>query len=125
MGFMIRSVREGLCLEDNSIIGLKECDPDSENQQWFWTDKWYLVNTGTFRCLSSLDNQHVTAAVCYAGDHIGWRCEAQQILSSRNSLVLSSEGRKVSLGADQHKWTTLDGGDICQNKMSESKFITY
>ncbi|KAI7814418.1 solute carrier family 51 subunit beta [Triplophysa rosa] len=123
MGFMIRSVKEGLCLEDglHSIVRLKECEPDSEHQQWFWTDKWYLVNTGTFRCLSSLDNEHVQATACYAGDHIRWRCEAQQILSLRNSLALSAEGGKVSLVADQHKWTTLDGGDICQNKMRSKR----
>lgn len=125
MGFMIRSVKEGLCLEDglHSIVHLKECDPDSEHQQWFWTERWYLVNTGTFRCLSSLDNVQATA--CYGGDHIQWRCENQQILSVRNSLGLSAERRKVSLVADQHKWSTLDGGDICQNKISESKCFTY
>ncbi|XP_059383098.1 uncharacterized protein LOC132117804 [Carassius carassius] len=120
IGFTIHSMKAGLCLEDSSegVVKLRSCSLDSVLQQWKWTDHWFLVNTGTLRCLSAIHTDPVQTIACDSGEHVKWHCKAQQLISLQNSLVLSNEGGKLRLNAGQHDtWKSLDAGDICQNKL--------
>lgn len=116
---MIHSMKEGLCLEDSSegVVELRTCSLDSVLQQWKWTDHWFLVNTGTLRCLSAIHTDPVQTIACDSGEHIKWQCKAQQLISQQNSLALSTERGKLRLNTGEHDtWKSLDAGDICQNK---------
>ncbi|XP_048039666.1 solute carrier family 51 subunit beta [Megalobrama amblycephala] len=118
-GFTIHNIKEDLCLEDSTEGGveLKTCSLDSVLQQWMWTDHWFLVNTGTQRCLSAIHSNRVQTTTCDSGEHIKWQCKAQQIISMKNALALSSERGKLRLNRGEHNiWKSLDAADICQNK---------
>ncbi|XP_051755448.1 solute carrier family 51 subunit beta [Ctenopharyngodon idella] len=120
IGFTIHNIKEDLCLEDSTEGGveLKTCSVDSVLQQWMWTDHWFLVNTGTLRCLSAIHSDPVQTITCDSGEHIKWQCKAQQLISLKNALVLSSERGKLRLNRGEHNiWTSLDATDICQNKL--------
>ncbi len=122
IGFTIRSMKGGLCLEDSSggVVELRTCSLDSVLQQWKWTDHWFLVNTGTLRCLSAVHTDPVQTIACDSGEHIKWQCKAQQLTGLQNSLALSTERAKLRLSSGEHDtWKSLDEGDICQNKRSE------
>ncbi|XP_067301266.1 solute carrier family 51 subunit beta [Pseudorasbora parva] len=119
--FTIHNIKEDLCLEDSTEGGveLKTCSLDSVLQQWMWTDHWFLVNTGTLRCLSSTHSDPVHTVSCDSGEHIKWQCKAQQLISLKNTLALSSERGKLRLNRGEHNiWKSLDAdSDICQNKL--------
>ncbi|XP_055040167.2 uncharacterized protein [Misgurnus anguillicaudatus] len=119
MGFTVHSIKEGLCLEDSfeGEVYLKKCNLDSDLQQWMWTDRWFLLNTGTMRCLSTVHSDSVQTVKCNSDEHIKWHCKAQEIFSVKNSLSLSAEGGKLVLDVGQHRWTSLDADDICQDKL--------
>ncbi len=122
ISFTIHSTKEGLCLQDSSegVVELRTCSLDSVLQQWKWTDYWFLVNTGTLRCLSAVHTDPVQTIACDSGEHIKWQCKAQQLISLQNSLALSTERGKLRLNTGEHDtWTSLDTGDFCQNKLSE------
>ncbi|XP_016307743.1 uncharacterized protein LOC107662290 isoform X1 [Sinocyclocheilus anshuiensis] len=120
IGFTIHSMKEGLCLEDSyeGAVELKTCSLDSVLQQWKWTDHWFLVNTGTLRCLSAVYTDPVQTIACDSSEHIKWQCKAQQLISLQNSLALSTEKGKLRLNTGEHDtWKSLDAGDVCQNKL--------
>ncbi|XP_058638352.1 solute carrier family 51 subunit beta [Onychostoma macrolepis] len=120
ISFTIHSMKEGLCLEDSSggVVELRTCSLDSVLQQWKWTDHWFLVNTGTLRCLSAVHTDPVQTIACDSGEYIKWQCKAQQLISLQNSLALSTERGKLRLNTGEHDtWKSLDVGDICQNNL--------
>ncbi|XP_043101286.1 solute carrier family 51 subunit beta [Puntigrus tetrazona] len=118
--FTLHSTKEGLCLEDSSegVVELRACSLDSVLQQWTWTDRWFLVNAGTRRCLSAVHTGPVRTGACDSGEHIKWQCEAQQLIGLQNSLALSTERGKLRLSAGGHDaWESLDAGNICHDKL--------
>ncbi|KAG1959528.1 solute carrier family 51 subunit beta [Pimephales promelas] len=117
--FTIHNIKEDLCLEDSAEgVELKRCNVDSVLQQWMWADHWFLMNTGTLRCLSSIHSDPVQTISCDSGQHIKWQCKAQQLISLKNALALSSERGNLKLNRGEHNiWKSLDAADICQNKL--------
>ncbi|CAM4518208.1 unnamed protein product [Leuciscus chuanchicus] len=123
--FTIHNIKEDLCLEDSAEGGveLKTCSLDSVLQQWMWSDDWFLINTGTLRCLSSIHSDPVQTISCSdSGQHIKWQCKAQQLISLKNALALSSERGNLKLNSGEHNiWKSLDAADICQNKLRSKR----
>lgn len=124
---MIHNTRRSLCLEDTEPTGevlLKTCKLDSESQQWRWLDQSMLMNYATSRCLSAEQKEPIQTRSCDV-DPTGliWDCDRDRLISKNTSMMLSIEGRRLTLSQDSKhsKWKSIDEGDICQEKLSKSK----
>ncbi|XP_072516983.1 uncharacterized protein [Salminus brasiliensis] len=120
--FMIHNAVEGLCLEDSLKDGgvqLRRCSLDSEPQQWLWTERWFLMNVGTDRCLSGLHDDPIQTVECDSGHHLQWQCMNHRLISVNRSLELSAQNRRLTLtnSGINTGWKSLDEADICQEKL--------
>ncbi|XP_062869183.1 solute carrier family 51 subunit beta [Trichomycterus rosablanca] len=124
--FLIHNSLENLCLEDSlseTAVHLQRCSVDSELQQWTWTDRWFLMNLHTHRCLSAFDTDLVRTVDCDGGDELRWGCENHRLVSLNRSLELGSlRDRLVLTNTGKNtRWKSLDEGDICQEKLRARK----
>ncbi|XP_022525198.2 solute carrier family 51 subunit beta [Astyanax mexicanus] len=120
--FMVHNAVESLCLEDSlrdAGVQLRRCSLDSELQQWLWTERWFLLNVGTHRCLSGLQDDPIQTVECDGGDHLQWQCTNHRLISVNRSLELSAQTGRLSLTSRgiNTRWKSLDEGDICQEKL--------
>lgn len=129
---MIHNTVHSLCLEDSKTgwVQLKKCSLDSDLQQWVWRDPNILESVVTSRCLSGYHTDPVQTVPCEGGEEGGeregnglkWDCEGNRLMSRHLSLELSTDGKRLTLSprSKQSKWRSLDEGDICQERLSES-----
>lgn len=127
--FIIYNTQYSLCLEDTAATGevlLKKCSLDSESQQWIWIDQGMLMCVASSRCLSALQREPLKTQSCRGAkvDPAGlmWDCDRDRLISRNTSMLLSIEDRHLIFthGSKYSKWRSLDGGDICQEKLSKS-----
>lgn len=126
--FMIHNTHLSLCLEDSVAsdrVLLRKCNLDSELQQWLWEGQGVLRCVGSSRCLSALGGQPVRTEPCPglqdSDAGLLWDCDQDRLISLDTSLLLSAEGRRLTLSnrGKHSKWRSLDEGDICKDKLSE------
>ncbi|KAM9461041.1 uncharacterized protein Hap1MRO34_017392 isoform 1-T1 [Clarias gariepinus] len=120
--FMIHNDVESLCLEDsleNAGVQLTRCSLDSELQQWIWTERMFLMNVHTQRCLSALHSNPIQTLNCDGEDHLQWQCMNHRLISLSHSLELSVHSGSLALNnkGKGNRWKSLDQGDICQEKL--------
>ncbi|XP_056269721.1 solute carrier family 51 subunit beta isoform X2 [Pseudoliparis swirei] len=124
--FMIHNTQSSLCLEESASTGevlLKNCNLDSESQQWIWTDRGMLMCVMSSRCLSALQKEPVQTLPCRGSEVDAtatlWDCDRGRLISGNNSMLLSIDGWRLVLTHDSKlsKWKSLDEGDICQEKL--------
>lgn len=130
---MIYNTQHSLCLEDSAATGevlLKECNLDSESQQWIWIDQGMLMCVASSRCLSAIPREPLKTQSCRGPkvDPAGlmWDCDKDRLISRNTSMLLSIDGRRLIFthSSKYSKWRSLDEGDICQEKLSKSVKIT-
>lgn len=122
---MIHNNVESLCLEDSlrdAGVQLKRCSVDSELQQWIWTERMFLMNVHTQRCLSAFPRNPIQTLDCNGEDDLQWQCMNHRLISLSNSLELGVHRGSLALinTGKSTTWKSLDQGDICQEKLSES-----
>ncbi|KAK9543270.1 hypothetical protein VZT92_001061 [Zoarces viviparus] len=124
--FMIHNTQSSLCLEESAATGevlLKNCNLDSESQQWIWIDQDMLMCVESSRCLSALQREPVQARSCRGSevDATGllWDCDRGRLINRNTSMLLSIDGWHLVLTHDSKlsKWKSLDEGNICQEKL--------
>lgn len=125
---MIHNNMENLCLEDSlgdAGVQLKRCSVDAELQQWTWTERMFLMNVHTHRCLSALHSDLIQTLDCDGEDYLQWECMNQRLISLSQSLELGVQRGRLALITTEKstRWKSLDQGDICQEKLSESQII--
>lgn len=130
---MIYNTQHSLCLEDSAATAevlLKECNLDSESQQWIWIDQGMLICVASSRCLSAIQREPLKTQSCGGPkvDPAGlmWDCDKDRLISRNTSMLLSIDGRRLIFthSSKYSKWRSLDEGDICQEKLSKSMTIT-
>lgn len=133
--FMIHNTQRSLCLEDSAATGevlLKNCNLDSESQQWIWIDGGMLMCVASSRCLSAVQREPVRTQSCLESEvdakALMWDCDRGRLISRNSSMLLSIDGWHLILthqtsDSKQSKWRSLDEGDICQDKLSKSVTI--
>lgn len=130
---MIYNTWHGLCLEDTAASGevlLKECNLDSESQQWTWIDQSMLMCVASSRCLLAMLKEPLKTQSCGGPmvDLVGlmWDCNTDRLISRNTSMLLSIKGRHLifSNGSKYSTWRSLDKGDICQEKPSKSEQVS-
>lgn len=122
---MIHNNVESLCLEDslgNYGVQLKRCSVDSELQQWIWTERMLLMNIHTQRCLSAVQSDPIHTINCDGEDDLLWQCVNHKLISLSHSLELGVHNGRLALTntGKSTRWKSLDQGNICQEKLSES-----
>ncbi|XP_034385338.1 uncharacterized protein si:cabz01068815.1 [Cyclopterus lumpus] len=124
--FMIHNTQSSLCLEESASTAevlLKNCNLDSESQQWIWIDRGMLMCVMSSRCLSALQREPVQTRPCRGSETDAtatlWACDRGRLISRNTSMLLSVDGRRLVLTHDSKlsKWKSLDEGDICQEKL--------
>ncbi|PWA32813.1 hypothetical protein CCH79_00018033, partial [Gambusia affinis] len=124
--FMIHNTQHGLCLEesaDTSQVLLKQCDLDSQAQQWLWINQGMLTCVGSSRCLSAQQNHPVQTQACPESDQeapeLMWDCSSNRLSSRNTSLMLSTDGQRVILTnhLKHFEWKSLDEVDVCQTSL--------
>ncbi|XP_023188617.1 uncharacterized protein LOC111608447 [Xiphophorus maculatus] len=124
--FMIHSTQHGLCLEESADTGqvlLKQCDLDSQAQQWLWINQGMLMCVGSSRCLSAQQNHPVQTQACPGSDQealeLMWDCSSNRLSSRNTSLLLSTDGQRVILTnhLKHFEWKSLDEVDVCQTSL--------
>ncbi|XP_060740427.1 solute carrier family 51 subunit beta [Tachysurus vachellii] len=124
--FMIHNKVERLCLEDSlgdAGVQLKRCSVDSELQQWVWTERMFLMNVHTQRCLSAFHSDPIQTLECDGEDYLQWQCMDHRLISMSHSLELGVQQGSLTLinTGKRTRWTSLDQGDICQEKLRSRK----
>ncbi|KAM7406596.1 hypothetical protein PAMP_000966 [Pampus punctatissimus] len=128
--FLIHNTHRSLCLEDTEPAGevlLKKCNLDSESQQWVWVDQSMLMCVASSRCLSAQHREPVRTQPCLDREvnavGLMWDCDRDRLISRNTSMLLSIDGRRLTLsrGSRHSKWRSLDGGDICQEKLRSKR----
>ncbi|XP_034535333.1 uncharacterized protein si:cabz01068815.1 [Notolabrus celidotus] len=124
--FMVFNSRRSLCLQDSAASGevmLSNCDLDSEAQQWTWIDQSMLVNIASSRCLRALQGGPLRTQSC-RGSEVDpaaflWDCDRDRLISRNSSMLLSIDGGHPVLSHNnkQAKWKSVDGGDICLERL--------
>ncbi|TSL68167.1 Organic solute transporter subunit beta [Bagarius yarrelli] len=118
---MIHNSFENLCLEDSlegAEIQLKRCTVDSELQQWIWTERRYLMNVHTQRCLSAFPSDPIQTLECDGSPYLQWQCMNHRLISLSHFLELGVQGRLALITTGKStQWKSLDQGDICQEKL--------
>ncbi|XP_042344753.1 solute carrier family 51 subunit beta [Plectropomus leopardus] len=124
--FMIHNTHRSLCLDDSAATGevlLKNCNLDSESQQWIWIGQGMLMCVASSRCLSALQQKPVLTRPCFESEmnatDLMWDCDRSRLINKKSSMLLSVDGRHLILTHDSKhsKWRSLDEGDICQEKL--------
>ncbi|KAM4744131.1 uncharacterized protein FYW61_000290 [Anableps anableps] len=120
--FMIHNTQYGLCLEESADTGqvlLKECNLDSQTQQWVWINQGMLMCVASSRCLSAQQNPSVQTQSCQDAAELMWDCTSNRLTSRNTSLLLSTDGQHVILTnrLKHFEWKSLDEGDICQARL--------
>ncbi|XP_029282387.1 uncharacterized protein LOC115004823 [Cottoperca gobio] len=124
--FMIHNTQRSLCLEDSAATGevlLKNCNLDSESQQWIWVDQGMLMCVVSSRCLSALQREPVRTQSCWGPEvdvtGLMWDCDRGRLINRNTSMLLSVDGWRLDLTHDSKhsKWRSLDEGDICHEKL--------
>ncbi|XP_032417455.1 uncharacterized protein LOC116719159 [Xiphophorus hellerii] len=124
--FMIHNTQHGLCLEESADTGqvlLKQCDLDSQAQQWLWINQDMLMCVGSSRCLSAQQNHPVQTQACPGSDQealeLMWDCSSNRLSSRNTSLLLSTDGQRVILTnhLKHFEWKSLDEVDVCQTSL--------
>ncbi|XP_068587277.1 solute carrier family 51 subunit beta [Cebidichthys violaceus] len=124
--FMIHNTQSSLCLEESAATAevlLKNCNLDSESQQWIWIDQDMLMCVESSRCLSGLQREPVQTRSCQGSEvdvtGLLWDCDRGRLINRNTSMLLSIDGRHLVLTHDSKlsKWKSLDEGDICQEKL--------
>lgn len=127
---MIHNTECSLCLEDSAATGevlLRECNLDSEFQQWVWIDQGMLMCIASSRCLSAKQTEGIRTQSCKEPDvdskRLMWDCDKNRLISRNTSMFLSADGQRLILThvSKHSKWRSLDKGDICQEKLSKSR----
>ncbi|XP_060797067.1 solute carrier family 51 subunit beta [Neoarius graeffei] len=121
-GFMIHNNMESLCLEDSLRDGgvqLKRCSVNSELQQWVWTERLFLMNVHTQRCLSAFPTNPIQTLDCNGEEDLQWQCMNHRLISLSYSLELGVHRGSLALinTGKSTRWKSLDQGDICQEKL--------
>lgn len=125
---MIHNTEWSLCLEDSAATGevlLKECNLDSELQQWMWIDEGQLMCVASLRCLSAQQTEAIHTQSCQGPevDSAGllWNCDKDKLISRNTLMYLSAESQRLILSrvSKNSKWRSLDKEDICQEKISK------
>ncbi|KAG7327369.1 hypothetical protein KOW79_008975 [Hemibagrus wyckioides] len=124
--FMIHNNIENLCLEDSledAGVQLKRCSMDSELQQWIWTERMFLMNVHTQRCLSALQSDSIQTLECDGEKYLQWQCMDHKLITMSHSLELGVERGSLALmnTGKSTRWKSLDQGDICQEKLRSRK----
>ena len=129
---MVHNMQRSLCLEETPATGevlLKSCSLDSESQQWAWVDQGLLMCVPSSRCLSALQREPVHTGPCWGPGvdvrGLMWDCDRGRLISRNSSMLLSVDGGRLTLAHDSKhsKWKSLDEGDICHERLSESARI--
>lgn len=128
---MIHNTHRSLCLEDSAPAGtvlLKKCSVDLDSQQWVWVNQGMLMCMASSRCLSAQHRDPVHTRSCHGPEvdaaALIWDCDRDRLISRNSSMLLSVDGRRLTLSQDSKhsRWRSLDGGDICQEKLSMTFF---
>ncbi|KAM7423557.1 hypothetical protein PAMA_000081 [Pampus argenteus] len=128
--FLIHISHGSLCLEDTEPAGevlLKRCKLNSDSQQWVWLDQSMLMCVASSRCLSAQHGEPVQTKACLdvelnaAG--FMWDCDRDRLISRNTSMLLSIDGRRLTLSRHSRRseWRSLDGGDICQERLRSKR----
>ncbi|KAK3533952.1 hypothetical protein QTP70_034940, partial [Hemibagrus guttatus] len=120
--FMIHNNVENLCLEDSledAGVQLKRCSVDSDLQQWIWTERMFLMNVHTQRCLSALHSDSIQTLDCDGEEYLQWQCMDHRLISMSHSLELGVQRGSLALinTGKSTRWKSLNQGDICQEKL--------
>ncbi|TNN65383.1 Organic solute transporter subunit beta [Liparis tanakae] len=123
--FMIHNTQSSLCLEqsESGEVLLKNCNLDSESQQWIWIERGMLMCVMSSRCLSALQKEPVQTLPCRGSEVDAtatlWDCDMGRLISRNSSMLLSVDGGRLVFTHDSKlsKWKSLDEGDICQEKL--------
>ncbi|KAF4083016.1 hypothetical protein AMELA_G00135210 [Ameiurus melas] len=120
--FMIHNTVESQCLEDSlgdAGVRLKRCSVDSELQQWIWTERKFLMNVYTKRCLSAFHSDPIQTLECDGEEDLQWQCMNHRLISLSHSLELGVHRGSLALTnmGKSTRWKSLDQGDICQEKL--------
>ena len=130
---MIHNTQRRLCLEDSPSTGevlLKKCNLDSKCQQWVWIAQGMLMCLETSRCLSAQQTEPVQTWTCQGSEvdvsGLIWDCDRDRLISRNTSMLLSIDGHRLILTSNSKhsSWRSLDEGNICQEKLSKSGWIT-
>ncbi|XP_063738562.1 solute carrier family 51 subunit beta [Eleginops maclovinus] len=129
-GFMVHNMQHSLCLEEARATGevlLKNCNLDSESQQWTWMDQGLLMSVASFRCLSALQREPVHTGLCWGPEvdvrGLMWDCDRGRLISRNTSMLLSVDGWRLTLAHDSKhsRWKSLDEGDICHENLRSKR----